>query len=105
MKNEPLEIIRGSGNAFRDLGFENADVEQCKAILAAGIIKSLDAQGLTVRAAHTLTGIAAADFSRIRNAGLSRFTVDRLILILNRLGSRVDVHFRIKRAPAARKAI
>ena len=43
-----------------------------------------------MRAAHARTGIAAADFSRIRNADLGRFTVDRLISVLNRLGSRVE---------------
>jgi len=39
---------------------------------------------------------AAADFSRIRNADLSRFTADRLMSILNRLGSRVEVKVRVK---------
>ncbi len=92
-----LEAVRGSGNAFRDLGHENADAEQFKAILAAEIIKALDRERLTVRAAHGRTGFAAADFSRIRNADLGRFTVDRLMSILNRLGSRVEVKVRIKR--------
>jgi hypothetical protein len=53
---------------------------------------------LTVRAAHSRTGIAAADFSRIRNADLGRFTVDRLMSIINRLGSRVEVKIRVRRA-------
>ena len=85
MKIEKLEVVRGSGNVFRDLGHENADIEQFKAILAAEIIKALDRDGLSVRAAHSRTGIAAADFSRIRNADLGRFTVDRLMSIINRL--------------------
>jgi hypothetical protein len=51
-----------------------------------------------VRAAHSRTGIAAADFSRIRNADLGRFTVDRLMSIINRLGSRVEVKIRVRRA-------
>ena len=97
MKSEKLEVVRGSGNVFRDFGRENADVEQFKAILAAEIIKALDRQHLTVRAAHTRTGIAAADFSRIRNADLGRFTVDRLMSIINRLGSRVEVKVRVRR--------
>ncbi len=50
------------------------------------------------RAAHGRTGIAAADFSRIRTADLGRFTVDRLMSILNRLGSRVEVKVRVRRA-------
>src|SRR5438094_9758601 len=98
MKRERLEVVRGSGNVFRDLGHDNADVAQFKAILAAEIIKVLDRDGLSVRAAHSRTGIAAADFSRIRNADLARFTVDRLMWILNRLGSRVEVKVRVRRA-------
>jgi predicted XRE-type DNA-binding protein len=104
MKSEKLELVRGSGNVFRDLGHKNADVEQFKAILAAEIIKTLDRDKLTVRAAHARTGIAAADFSRIRNADLGRFTVDRLMSTLNRLGARVEVKVRVHRADAARDA-
>jgi len=84
MKREKIEVVHGSGNVFRDFGYENADVEQLKAILAAEIIKMLDREKLTVRAAHARTGIAAADFSRIRNADLSRFTLDRLVSTINR---------------------
>ena len=106
MKGEEREVVRGSGNVFRDLGHKNADAEQFKAILAAEIIKALDLEGLSVRAAHGRTGIAAADFSRIRNADLGRFTVDRLMWILNRLGSRVEVKVRVRRAePIAHEVI
>lgn len=98
MKKDRLEVSRGSGNLFRDFGYQNADAEQMKAVLAAEIIKLLDRQCLSVRAAHDQTGIAAADFSRIRNADLSRFTVDRLMTIVNRLGSRVEVKIRFRPA-------
>ena len=102
MRKEKLEIVRGSGNVFRDLGHQSADVEQFKAILAAEIIKVLDRDGLSVRGANAVTGVAAADFSRIRNADLSRFTVDRLMSIINRLGSRVDVRIKIRRNESLR---
>ncbi len=95
MKNAKLDIVRGSGNVFHDLGRENADVEQLKAILAGEIIMKLDREGLTVRGAHDRTGIAAADFSRIRKARLARFTVDRLVSILNRLGLRVEARLKV----------
>jgi predicted XRE-type DNA-binding protein len=101
MKGERLALVRGSGNVFRDLGRENADLEQLKALLAAEIIKALDREELTVRAAHAKTGFAAADFSRIRNANLARFTADRLMSILNKLGSRIEVRIRIRRAERA----
>ncbi len=104
MTDEKLEVVRGSGNVFRDLGHKSADVEQFKSILAAEIIKALDREGLSVRAAHGRTGIAAADFSRIRNADLGRFTVDRLMSIINRLGSRIEVKVRIRRVGTLRRA-
>src|SRR5213595_170045 len=98
MKSENLEVVKGSGNVFRDLGHKNADADQFKAILAAEIIKALDRDGLSVRGAQGRTGIAAADFSRIRNADLGRFTVDRLMSIINRLGSRVEVKVTVRQA-------
>ncbi len=101
MNHEALEVMRGSGNVFRDLKRENADVAQLKAILAVEIINALDREGLTVRAAQSRTGVAAADFSRIRNADFGRFTVDRLMTIINRLGSRVDVKVKVRRTQHA----
>jgi predicted XRE-type DNA-binding protein len=96
MKPEPLQLIRGTGNVFHDFNHPSPDVSQLKAILAAEIVKMLDCQSLSVRAAHARTGIAAADFSRIRNADLGRFTLDRLISIVNRLGSRVEVRIKLR---------
>ena len=98
MKDQEIDIVRGSGNVFRDFDDVNADVNQLKAILAAAIIKALEKQGLSVRKAEAHTGIAAADFSRIRNADLGRFTIDRLMTIINRLGSRIDVKVSVRRA-------
>ena len=105
MKHEKIELVRGSGNVFRDLGYANPEVEQLKSILAAEIIKALDRKGLTVRAAHAQTGIAAADFSRIRNADLGRFTLDRLFTILNRLGSKVEVQVHVRATESRQAAI
>ncbi len=80
--NDDMDIIRGSGNLFRDLGHPDADHERRRALLAAQIIGVLDDRKLTVSAAHRLTGVAAADVSRIRKADLGRFTTDRLTTIL-----------------------
>ena len=46
---EKQEIVKGSGNVFRDFGYQNADVEQLKSQLAADIIRILDAQKLSVQ--------------------------------------------------------
>ena len=105
MRKEKLDVVRGGDNVFRDLGHQSADVGQFKAILAAEIIKVLDRDELSVRAAHSLTGVAAADYSRIRNADLGRFTVDRLMSIINRLGSRVDVKIKVRRGESLRDIV
>ena len=89
--DEEFEVTRGSGNVFADLGQPDPEQRQLRAILAASIIKALDSDGLTVRAAQDRTGIAAADFSRIRQVKLDRFTIDRLMTILDRLGCEVKV--------------
>lgn len=105
---DKLELVHGNGNVFRDLGRPHADVEQMKAILAAQIIQVLDDRDLTVRAAQDVTSFAAADFSRIRRAKLDRFTIDRLVEILNKLDRRVEVRVSIQprsRAGGARPAI
>lgn len=108
MTKKDFEIVRGSGNAFRDFGRSNADLEQARAILAAKIINVLDERGLTARAAEKLTGVAHTDLSRIRNAKLDRFTLDRLITILGKLDEGVeisiDVRLRGARGEASRTA-
>ena len=102
-KTAKLGTIKGTGNVFRDLGRQDAELLQLKALLAAQIVHALDEAGLTVRGAESITGNAAADFSRIRNADLGRFTVDRLMTILGRLGHDVNVTVTVRgRKSAAR---
>jgi predicted XRE-type DNA-binding protein len=95
--NDDFELIRGSGNVFRDFGRPDADILQTKSILAARIIRIMDQEGLTTRQAQEMSGIDHADFSRIRNVKLDRFTIDRLMTILNRLGREVDVRIDVRR--------
>ena len=95
-KGEKLEVVHGSGNVFRDFGHPNADVEQLKCILAAQIIGLLDDRRLSIRKAERFTGVAASEFSRIRNAKLGRFTVDRLMTILNKFDQEVEVKVTIR---------
>lgn len=90
--NDDFELIRGNGNVFRDFGRTNASVEQARAILAAKIIHTLDERKLSTREAEKLTGVGHSEFSRIRNARLGRFTLDRMITILGKLDEDVEVN-------------
>ncbi len=95
MNESDSELVYGSGNVFRDLDDPHADLKQAKAILAARIIAELDDRELSVRKASVLTRFAAADFSRIRNADLGRFTLDRLMKMLAALDGSLRVTLRV----------
>ncbi len=91
--NDDFELIRGSVNVFHDFGRPNAGLEQARAVLAAEVIRALDVRGLLTREAERLTGISHSEFSRIRNARLDRFTLDRMIAILGKLDEDVEVKY------------
>jgi len=100
MKDD-FELVRGSGNVFQDFGHSNASLEQARAILAAKIIRTLDERGLSTREAETITGVAKSEFSRIRNARLGRFTLDRMITLLVKLDNEIEVNVTFRqREPA-----
>jgi predicted XRE-type DNA-binding protein len=98
--SKKLEVVRGSGNAFADVGLPNTDAEYIKAQLAAELIRTMRQKKLTAVAVSKLTGATEADISRIRSAELSRFSIDRLVRILNGL----DQHVRVTVGPSPRKA-
>ena len=89
--NIDFELVEGSGNVFRDFGEPEADLKQAKAVLAARIIAELDERRLSVRKASEMTGFAAADLSRIRNADLGRITLDRLMQAISALNDDLSV--------------
>jgi predicted XRE-type DNA-binding protein len=88
------DMVHGTGDVFADLGFADAPIMRLKSRVAGEITRSLDARKLTVRAGAEETGVTAADLSRIRNADLDRFTLDRLVRIAERLGCRVEIKVR-----------
>ncbi len=81
MADDDFEMVCGSGNIYRDFGHPDADTLQMKAHLADEIISILNSRKLSVRAAGKLVGEDYSDISKIRNANLGRFTLDRLIRI------------------------
>ena len=96
MKNDDKELVRGSGNVYRDFGQPDAGLEQARAIIAAKIIGILDDRKLSIRDAEKLTGVSHSEFSRIRNAQLRRFTLDRMIAIVGKLDENVEVNITIR---------
>jgi predicted XRE-type DNA-binding protein len=106
MNDGGLELVRGDGNVYRDFGRLDAGLAQARARVAERIIAALDAEKLSTREAERITGVSHAEFSRIRNAQLRRFTLDRLISILGKLdgGVEVDVEFK-ESSPKSRRRL
>lgn len=73
---------------------------QLKAILATAVFSLMDRDGLTAREAKRMTGVDAADFSRIRNADFRRLSIERRMTINARPGSRIEVDVRVKPRPS-----
>ena len=98
---DDLEVMRGTGNIFADFGDADAAAKKMKATIAAEIIATLNKRGLSARAAAKVARLDAADIQRIRNADLSRFTIDRLVRVAYRLGRSVEMKVLPDRASAA----
>jgi predicted XRE-type DNA-binding protein len=110
MEEEDFAVVRGSDNPFRDAGLADPDTKLIKADLGAAILRVLRERRLSGAQAAALAEVAEADISRIRGADLGRFTIDRLVKILHRLDSQVQVAVTLRsrrqapgeRQPAAR---
>lgn len=101
MNKDDFKLVRGSGNVYRDFGRLDAGLAQARTITATKIIRILDDRKLSTREAEKLTGVSHSEFTRIRNAQLRRFTLDRMITILGKLDGEIEVSVTFKPRPAA----
>jgi predicted XRE-type DNA-binding protein len=84
-------VIRGSGNIYADLGFDDPELEQAKAKLARRISELIEARGLTQTAAAELLGIPGSNLSKIVRGRLGEFSIERLIRLLRRFDQDVQI--------------
>jgi predicted XRE-type DNA-binding protein len=85
-KREKPDAIRRTGNVFAQLGLPEADDRLRKARVMAVINDIIRRRGLTQEAAAQIAGIDQADISRIGHGRASRFSLDRLLTIVDRFG-------------------
>lgn len=79
------------GNVFADLGLANAGELLAKAEMAAKITRLLDARKLTHKALATLLDANQSDVSLLANHKFGRFSTERLMRFLVRLGQDVEI--------------
>lgn len=86
-----MSIHEGSGNVFADLGLSNPEERQAKAQLAIVINRLIEEEHLTQVEAAKRMELAQPDVSDIVRGRLKRFTMDRLMNCLTRLGQDVKI--------------
>lgn len=80
----------GSGNIFADLDLENAEELHARALVGSHLVHILAEQQISQRTLAELLGIKQAEISHLMNGHFDRFTTDRLLAFLERLGQGVS---------------
>lgn len=91
-------FTKSSGNVFEDLRVAAPSEALAKSELAAIIARALRARRLTQTAAAQLLGIDQPKVSELLRGRLTRFSTERLLVFLLRLGRDVDI---VVRGPAS----
>lgn len=82
------ELIRGSGNIYKDFNIRDEYIRQVKALLCADINKILDKRKTATGIQEEIRFIPKIHLSKIRNVDLQGFTVQTLEDILFKLTHR-----------------
>jgi predicted XRE-type DNA-binding protein len=85
------EIETGTGSVFEQLGLPNPEERLRKARLMNVINAVLKRRGLSQKDAAEATALNQADISRIQHGRGARYSTDRLLNILARLGIDVEI--------------
>ncbi len=100
-RQERIEVTRGTGNVFADLGFAEPEEEATKAHLLMLIQQTLRRRRLSQTVAAVVMGIDQPKVSALLKGRGANFSSARLMRLLTRLGQDVDVTVRM--APRGRK--
>jgi predicted XRE-type DNA-binding protein len=90
-----------SGNAYRDLGFSDAEERLAKADLARRIGALIAQEGLTQQRAAAVLGVDQPKVSALMRGNLTGFSMDRLLRFALALGYDVDLTLHRRHEPGA----
>jgi predicted XRE-type DNA-binding protein len=85
------KVVRGSGNIYAQLGLPNPEERQLKSQLMYVFNQAVQRMSLNQNEAAERVGINQADISRISYGQGSRFSVERLMGIVGRLGIDINI--------------
>jgi len=90
-KRKPIEVVRGSGNVYADLGFRDAEAMKVKAGLVTKIQAILKQRGLTQTQAAEVTGLPQPRLSAILRGHFHNVSERKLLACLTALGQDVKI--------------
>ena len=93
--DDEIKFITLRGNVFEQLGLPNPTELQHKAQLMYVINEAIKRQRLTQKEAAVKVGLGQADISRISHGRGSRYSIERLMNVIGRLGIDVEVVQRV----------
>lgn len=93
VEKESLDVVLGSDNVFEDLGFDEEEAMNLKvrADLMLDLRAYIQKQGWTQQETAELLGETQPRISNLMNGEISRFSVDKLINLLGKIGMEVRV--------------
>ena len=94
-----VEVLRGSGNVFADLGVPDAQKLKIKTGLVIEIRRAMRLLGLTQQAAATRMGLTQPKVSGMMRGDFSNLSERKLMDCLTRLG--YDIEIKVKPAKAS----
>lgn len=94
-----IQIEKGSGNVFADIGVPNPEEALAKAEIARQVNRILVARKLSQAEAGVILGIAQPRVSDLIRGRLGRFSLDKLIDFAKRSGNDVEIRIKPSRRP------
>ena len=89
-----VEVHRGSGNVFADLGLADAEKLKIKTGLVVEIRKAMRSRGLTQQEAAKLMGVTQPKVSDMMRGDFSNLSERKLMDCLTRLGYDIEIKVR-----------
>lgn len=100
--NEKPDVIEGSGNVFADLGLPDAEELLAKAEMLRRISNLIESRGLTQGQAAEILGTSQPVISDLVRGRLAKFSMERLMIYLNRLDWSVEIRLKPRAADEER---
>lgn len=105
MAKRRTDVEAGTGNVFADLGYADARERSLKVELAVEVNRILSERGLPQERVAKLLGMRQPHVSDLVRYRLNRFSVERLMDFLTRLGRDVEIRIAPRRAGRRRSAV